>query len=87
MTAPLDGNALAGALGELFTVDVTTATARCDGCHHTCSVAELVVYANAPGLIGRCPACEDVLIRLVRAADRAWLDLRGLSVIQLTLPA
>jgi len=34
MTEPtfLDGNAMAGALGEVFAVDVTAAVGRCDGC-------------------------------------------------------
>jgi hypothetical protein len=86
MTAHLDGNALAGALGELFTVDVTTITARCDGCQHTGPIAELVVYASAPGDIGRCPSCDHILIRLVRAPDRAWLDLRGTAVVEIPLP-
>lgn len=86
MTAPLDGNALAGALGELFAVEMTTVTARCDGCQHTGPVAELVVYATAPGHVGRCPSCGSILIRLVRSPDRAWLDLRGVSVVEIVLP-
>lgn len=87
MTTPLDGNALGGALGELFTVDITAAIARCAGCQHTGPVAELVVYASAPGTIARCPSCDQVLVRLVRSPDRAWLDLRGVSVIELAVPS
>ncbi len=32
MSAYLDGNVLAGALGEVFAVDVTSATGRCVSC-------------------------------------------------------
>jgi hypothetical protein len=86
MSTPLDGNALAGALGELFTVDLTAALARCGGCHQAGPVAELSVWANAPGMVGRCPHCDQVLIRLVRGPGRAWLDLRGLSVVEIAVP-
>lgn len=72
-----DGNALAGPLGELFTADVTVASGRCTGCGYTALVAELRVYAHAPGMVARCPSCDAVLLRLVRTPDAAWLDLRG----------
>ncbi|MFJ8631215.1 DUF6510 family protein [Streptomyces sp. NPDC093568] len=72
-----DGNALAGPLRELFTADVTSAAGRCAGCGHTAVVADLRVYARAPGLVARCPSCDTVLLRFVRTPDAAWLDLRG----------
>ena len=39
-----------------------------------------------PGLVARCPTCDQVLLRLVRGPGRAWLDLRGLTYLQLTAP-
>ena len=45
------------------------------------------VYADAPGLVARCAACGEVVLRLVRSDGRAWLDLRGTRCLQLTLPA
>ena len=83
----LDGNALGGALGELFAVDVTAAVGQCASCGSTGAIGQARVYSNAPGMIARCPACSEVLIRLVRNEDRAWLDLRGISCLQLALPA
>jgi hypothetical protein len=83
--ARLDGNALAGPLREVFAVDVTAATARCAGCRRGGVVAELHVYADAPGLVARCPACEQVVLRLVRGPDRAWLDLRGSLSLEVPL--
>ncbi len=80
-----DGNALAGPLQEVFSVDVTAAIVRCAGCGRTGPLAESHVFDRAPGVVARCPACDRVLVRLVRAPGRAWLDLRGLSYLQLAI--
>ena len=82
----LDGNMLGGDLGEVFTMDITMAVGECASCGMTGTLAQTMVYADAPGLIARCPACGEVLIRLVRGPGRAWLDLRGITCLQLTPP-
>jgi Family of unknown function (DUF6510) len=81
-----DGNALAGPLREVFAVDVTVATGRCAGCGLTSPVATLRVYSRAPGLVARCPGCDEVVLRLVRGPDAAWLDLRGVQHLRIPLP-
>lgn len=73
----LDGNALAGPLREIFADDVTGVVAVCTGCGLAGPVATLRVWPHAPGLVARCPGCDQVVLRLVRGPDRAWLDLRG----------
>jgi hypothetical protein len=85
--AHLDGNVLAGALAELFTVELTAAVGRCVHCGRTDAVAALRVYVDAPGLVARCPGCDGVVLRLVRTPGHAWLDLRGASVLRIDLPA
>lgn len=80
-----DGNALAGPLGEVFAVDVTAAGCRCVGCGATGPVAALRVYRHAPGLVARCPGCDQVVLRLVRTPDAAWLDLRGTFSLRIPL--
>ena len=82
----LDGNDLAGAARELFVMDVTTATGRCTGCGLLSRIGETHVYDRAPGIVVRCPACDNVLMRLVRAPGRAWLDLSGMSCLEFVLP-
>jgi hypothetical protein len=82
----MDGNMLAGALREIFSMDVTAAQGRCAGCGRTGMVAETRVYQHAAGLVARCPGCDAVLIRLVRAPDRAYLDLHGMSFLQVPMP-
>ncbi|ROT29875.1 hypothetical protein EF879_19130 [Micromonospora sp. HM5-17] len=83
----LDGNMLAGPLAEVFAVDLTTATGRCASCGRTGPVAGLRVYAHAPGVVARCPACEAVMLRLVRTPTNAWLDLRGAAYLRVPMPA
>lgn len=85
--AYLDGNAAAGDLREIFAVDLTSAVGQCSGCGHRGAVAGLRVYRNAPGVVARCPECEEVVLRLVRGPDRAWLDLRGTVSLEIPLPS
>jgi ribosomal protein S27E len=81
-----DGNALAGPLHDVFRVEVTSAIGRCIGCGRTAPMAEVRVFDHAPGVVARCPACDQVLARLVRGSGRVWLDLRGLAYLQLPVP-
>ena len=84
--AYVDGNVLAGPLGEVFAVDLTAAIGRCAGCGLVGPVASLRVYAQAPGLVARCPGCDGVVLRLVRGPRGAWLDLRGAVCLEIPLP-
>ena len=79
----LDGNAIGGLMLELFGVEMTTATGICASCGAVDLVARLEVYMDAPGTVVRCRHCESVLIRIVRGSGRTWLDLSGLSAIEL----
>jgi hypothetical protein len=83
----LDGNELAGPLSEIFAADVTAAEGHCVHCGRRGPVAELRVYAQAPGWVARCPGCEEVVLRLVRGPASAWLDLRGTFSLRIPLPA
>jgi Family of unknown function (DUF6510) len=89
MTSPnpwTDGNALAGPLQDVIGPDVTAAVGRCAGCGRTGPMAEVRVFDHAPGVVARCPVCDQVLLRIVRGPGRAWLDLRGLTYLQLPVP-
>ena len=83
--APLDGNAAAGDLTDVFTFDVTTAVTTCASCRHTHPMATLHTYLQAPGIVLRCTSCDAVQVRFVRSAERAWLDLRGVEVLEIPL--
>jgi hypothetical protein len=87
MSTHIDGNVLGGELGELFTVDITAATGQCASCGMVSALAQTHVYTDAPGVVARCRGCGAVMLRLVRGPGRAWLDLRGITCLQLTVPA
>lgn len=79
----LDGNGAAGALSEVFALDVTAAQGRCDGCGSVAALAEARVYMDAPGVVVRCRSCESVLLVLVRVEGRYRLAAQGLTWIEI----
>jgi hypothetical protein len=82
----VDGNALAGMLRELFAVDVTAARCRCASCGRPQRFGEARVFERAPGAVARCLGCEAVLLRVVRAPGRMWLDLTGVAYVEVAMP-
>jgi ribosomal protein S27E len=78
----LDGNAAAGLLQEVFAAEVTTALGTCDGCGAVEAVGAVHLY-SAAGTVLRCPHCEAVLMKIVSAGGRIWVDLRGLRRLEL----
>jgi uncharacterized Zn finger protein len=79
----LDGNSAAGLLREVFAFDLTSARGRCDNCGAVAEVGAVFVYANAPGVVLRCPQCEAVLMRIAETEDRYWLDVRGITWLEI----
>lgn len=82
----VDGNALAGPLLEVFALDMTAAIEQCASCGRAGPVATLRVYSRAPGLVARCPGCDEVVLRYLRGPAAAWLDVRGAVSLQIPLP-
>jgi hypothetical protein len=80
----LDGNAAAGALSELFAVDLTAAITRCASCGHIGVFAESRLYTNAPGMVARCVGCDEVLLRVVSTPTDTYVDLRGLTYLRVS---
>jgi ribosomal protein S27E len=81
-----DGTALTGPFQSVLGMEITAAVGRCTGCGRTAPMAEVHVFDHAPGVIARCPVCDQVLLRLVHGPGRAWLDLRGVTYLQLPVP-
>ncbi len=79
----LDGNAAAGALSTIFTMDVTTAEGQCAQCGTIKRFAEAHVYMQGPGVVVRCAVCEQVLLRLANVRQRVLLDVRGMTYLSL----
>jgi uncharacterized protein DUF6510 len=79
----LDGNAIGGVLLEVFGAELTVATGVCGSCGAHELLASLRVYMDAPGIVGRCCNCDAVLLRIVRAPGRTWVDLSGMGSLEL----
>jgi hypothetical protein len=74
---PLDGNAAAGLLLELFARDTTTAEVTCGSCGLAAELGAARVYGGPMGAIFRCVHCDNVVMRLARTPAGFWLDMRG----------
>lgn len=79
----LDGNAAAGPLSELFTVDLVAAVSTCAHCHRSAALGEHRLYADAPALVVRCPSCTGVVLRYASAGGRIRIDLSGAQLLVL----
>ena len=73
----LDGNAVAGMLGEMLSVDATTIVVRCAACSAEGALGEADVYAHAPGVVVRCRGCAGVLMRFAHIRGHLVADLHG----------
>lgn len=79
----VDGNAIGGLLREIFAAEMTAAESTCHSCGKVDAMGALDVYMNAPGVVVRCTGCSSVLMRIVKADGRYWLDLRGVRTLEL----
>jgi hypothetical protein len=78
----LDGNAAAGPLRDVFAFDLTSAVGTCAGCGDSGAVGRVPLWTQAPGLVGRCPGCDEVLFTLVRGEQDTYLSLKGLRTLR-----
>jgi hypothetical protein len=72
----LDGNAVAGLLDAVFETEMTTALRVCGSCGTRSAVGAHRAYRGA-GTVLRCPACDDVAMRIAELADRHVVHLSG----------
>jgi hypothetical protein len=79
----LDGNAAAGELSSIFTMDITNAEGQCANCSARRRFAEAHVYMESPGIVARCPVCEHVVLRCANTRQRVFLDVRGMTYLSL----
>jgi Family of unknown function (DUF6510) len=78
----LDGNGMAGLLMEVFGAEVTAVVRSCGTCGVAAPVGAHRAYLGA-GVVLRCPACEDVAIRIAQLPDRNVVQVRGAWVVEL----
>jgi hypothetical protein len=78
----LDGNGVAGLLGEVFGVELTAVVRTCGSCGTAAPVGAHRAYLGA-GVVLRCPGCADVAIKIARLPDRDVVQVRGSWSIEL----
>jgi Family of unknown function (DUF6510) len=78
----LDGNAIGGLMHEVFGVEMTAVRGTCMHCGAVAQMAELVVYLEAPGTVGRCRTCENVVLVVVDVRGIKCVDLSGLDMLE-----
>jgi len=83
MSAHLDGNALAGALSEIFVADMTSAMVRCSSCGDVSPLALAMVFVKPKTYIARCHVCDAVLMTMQSSSRGDRLDLAGVASLQL----
>src|SRR4051812_1696819 len=81
----LDGNGVAGALYEIFGVEMTASPTECAGCGREGDIGPLLAFTQAPGIVLRCPACEQVMVRVVRTPTATYLDARGAAYLRIDI--
>ncbi len=73
----LDGNAVAGLFLEVFGTEMTACPCQCTHCGAVGALATLLAFTHGPGVVLRCPRCEQVVLRLVQTDEALYLDARG----------
>ncbi len=82
----LDGNAAAGFLSEIFTSEVTASPTQCAYCGKEGEIGDLLAFTHGTDMVLRCPACENVVMRIVKTPGQIYLDMRGAAYVCLTSP-
>jgi hypothetical protein len=80
----LDANAVAGLLLEIFGVEMTASPTECAHCGSAGEVGTLLAFTQGPGLVLRCPSCENVILRVVQTPEAIYLDARGAVYLRLS---
>lgn len=79
----LDGNAVAGILSEIFSMEMTTSLAECANCGNQGEMGSLLAFTQAPGVVLRCPVCEHIVMRIVKTPQAIFLEARGAAFLRL----
>jgi Zn finger protein HypA/HybF involved in hydrogenase expression len=79
----LDGNAVAGILNEIFALEMTTNQVECVQCGREGEIGTLLAFTQSPGIVLRCPRCENIIMRIVQSPEAIYLDLRGAQYVSL----
>jgi hypothetical protein len=77
--APVDDNAMACVMHDLFARDMTTMGYKCTSCGRTGVMAEIAVYIAGPGTVARCRTCDAILLMLSERHGMYCIDMPGMT--------
>jgi Family of unknown function (DUF6510) len=83
----LDANSVAGVLQEVFGSEMTVVPSECAGCGNLTEIGSLLAYTHGPGIVLRCPACKQVMLRIVQTPDSIFIDARGVVYLRINRKA
>ena len=73
----LDGNAVAGLFYDIFNTEMTIAPVECGACGNRGEMGSLWAFIASPGIVLRCPACQNIILRIVMTPKKLYLDAQG----------
>ena len=82
----VDGNAIGGRLASIFAVDVTASPGECATCHTVSLLGMMRAYVRGPGIVLRCPACAEVVVRIVETPTATLVDVSGVKRLRVPRP-
>ena len=83
----VDGSGVGGLLAAAFGADVTAMPEQCAHCGTVSVIATMRAYVRGPGIVIRCPACTDIVIRIVDTPTGTRIDVGGATRLRGPGPA
>lgn len=80
----VDGNAIAGFLEEVFTVEMTTAIMTCTSCGAREPIGATHVFRGA-AVVVRCPNCDNALMTMLKDDTRVWIGFVGIRTLEVSV--
>ena len=77
----IDGNGIAGLLGEIAGAEMTAVLRTCQSCGDRRAIGEHRAYRTA-GVVLRCPSCHDVALVIGVQEQRLVVQWRGTYAIE-----
>ena len=79
----VDGSGVGGLLAAVFGAEMTGTPGQCAHCRTVSMVGTMRAYTRGPGMVVRCPACAQVVLRVVRTPTATYVDASGCGWIRI----
>ena len=76
-------NGVAGILATVFAAEITACPGQCAHCATVSLVGTMRAYVRGPGIVLRCPACAEVVIRIAETPRGTVIDVSGATYLRI----